>query len=109
MATSTKAPAELKVKVGRDLHLSTIQRKEPTASIRQLGVATNLARDFFKAHKIKKDYSTAIANSTRKAFISPINAYRIYYNVWLPSCWYSLSVTTFTKSQCLDIMKPVVK
>eukprot|EP00957_Ditylum_brightwellii_P125382 9556185-Ditylum_brightwellii.AAC.1 len=46
MATSAEAPAELKVRVGRDLHLSTIQRKEPTASIKQLGVTTNPVGDF---------------------------------------------------------------
>eukprot|EP00957_Ditylum_brightwellii_P179949 13707716-Ditylum_brightwellii.AAC.1 len=79
------------------------------ATIKQLGVETSPAGDFSQAHKEKKDYSTAIANRSRKAFILPKHAYLIYYNVWLPSCWYTLSVTNFTKAQCLDIMRPVVK
>eukprot|EP00957_Ditylum_brightwellii_P188771 14369172-Ditylum_brightwellii.AAC.1 len=108
MATEEEAPAELKVKIGRESHLSTIQRKEHKATIKQLGVATCPEGDFSQAHKVKKDYITAIANRSRKAFISPKNAYQIYYNVWLPSCWYTLSVTNFTKAQCLDIMRPIV-
>eukprot|EP00957_Ditylum_brightwellii_P043972 3337390-Ditylum_brightwellii.AAC.1 len=75
-----EAPAELKVKIGRDRHLSTIQRKEPMATIKQLGVETSPAGDFSQTHKTKKDYSTAIANKSMKAFILPKNAYRIYYN-----------------------------
>eukprot|EP00957_Ditylum_brightwellii_P051412 3898138-Ditylum_brightwellii.AAC.1 len=109
MATTVEAPAELKVKIGRDIHLLTIQRKEHMATNKQLGVETSPAGDFSQAHKIKKDYNTAIANRSRKSFISPKNAYRIYYNIWLPSCWYTLSITNFTKTQCLDIMRPVVK
>eukprot|EP00957_Ditylum_brightwellii_P045947 3485537-Ditylum_brightwellii.AAC.1 len=58
MATEEEAPAELRVRIGRDLHLSTIQRKEPMATIKQLGVKTSPAGDFSQAHKKKKDYST---------------------------------------------------
>eukprot|EP00957_Ditylum_brightwellii_P019802 1493764-Ditylum_brightwellii.AAC.1 len=80
MATEEKAPAELKVKIGRDPHLSTIQRKELMATIKQLGVKSSPAGDFAQAHKVKKDYNTAIANRSRKAFILPKKAYQIYYN-----------------------------
>eukprot|EP00957_Ditylum_brightwellii_P034055 2580037-Ditylum_brightwellii.AAC.1 len=85
MATEEEAPAELKVQIGRDSHMSTIQRKEPKATIKQLGVNTSPTGDFSQAHKVKRDYSIAIVNRSRKAFIMPKNAYRIYYNVWLPS------------------------
>eukprot|EP00957_Ditylum_brightwellii_P075830 5763780-Ditylum_brightwellii.AAC.1 len=72
MATEEEAPTELKVRIGRDPHLLTIERKEPMATIKQLGVKTSPAGDFSQAHK-------------------------------------TLSVTNFTKAQCLDIMRPVVK
>eukprot|EP00957_Ditylum_brightwellii_P197888 15075218-Ditylum_brightwellii.AAC.1 len=51
MTTEEEAPAELKVKIGRDFHMSTIQRKDPTAAIKQLGVNMSPAGDFSQAHK----------------------------------------------------------
>eukprot|EP00957_Ditylum_brightwellii_P204115 15337759-Ditylum_brightwellii.AAC.1 len=85
---------------------STVQRKNCYEAIEELGIKINPVGNLDNELTKWVKKSTGISKRTIKSSISPLNAYRLYKNIWLPSNQYPLAATTFSKLECLQIMKP---
>jgi hypothetical protein len=106
MSTVAQAPARIAITLGRSAIPTTVTRKEPNQSVKQLGVLVNPAGSFAVELERRVKYSTSLATRLRRVNMTPMNALRLYRNIWLPSCQYPLAVTSFTKDECAKTEKP---
>eukprot|EP00957_Ditylum_brightwellii_P022301 1682854-Ditylum_brightwellii.AAC.1 len=82
----------MKLTIGASTRLQTIQRKNPTELLQQLGLLNNPMGDTMEKLAKCMKCSKNVAKQIWKTFVSPMNAYRLYQNVWLPACQYPLAV-----------------
>eukprot|EP00957_Ditylum_brightwellii_P164818 12548452-Ditylum_brightwellii.AAC.1 len=108
MASSADVPLDLSIQFGTAADPWQLKRKEPSESIKQLGLKNNPAADYTGAIKDKSDISKAIMSRLKQSSISSKNAYHLYHNIWLPKMQCSLAATSFSKTACVKIMKPFV-
>eukprot|EP00957_Ditylum_brightwellii_P184563 14056600-Ditylum_brightwellii.AAC.1 len=108
MATTADIPIHLDITFGNETSPRRLKRKEPFELIHQLGLNNNPAADFRDAIKAKTDISKAVTHRLKSSLISSKNAHQLYKNIWLPKMQYSLAATFFTKTLCIQIIKPFV-
>jgi hypothetical protein len=108
LANKNDIPLEARIHLGYKHSNNTLKRKNPKESTKILGVRTNPAADFTDEYRHRLKYSVSLADRIRRVSISRTNVTRIYKNIWLLSLQYPLAVTSYTKAQCIDSMKPIV-
>jgi hypothetical protein len=108
MATKSDIDTKVQIKFGRDATATTIKRKNYNEVAKDLGVLVNPEGDFCPEFERREKISIQVTQRLKCSSISAKSAYRLYHNIWLPSMQYPLAVTSFSKTQCVQIMKPFV-
>jgi hypothetical protein len=108
MATKSDVDTAMRIKFGRDTTTTTIKRKNCNEVAKDLGVLVNPEGDFCPEFERREKISIQVTQRLKRTSLSAKNAYRLYHNIWLPSMQYPLAVTSFSKEQCVRIMKPFV-
>eukprot|EP00957_Ditylum_brightwellii_P190126 14473293-Ditylum_brightwellii.AAC.1 len=95
----------MNITVGKEDTTTTIKWRNCTVVVKDLGVLVNPAGNYCPEFEQRKDISIQVTQHTKQASLSTKNAYRLYQNIWLPSMQYPLAVTSFKKTQCVQIIK----
>eukprot|EP00957_Ditylum_brightwellii_P069830 5302593-Ditylum_brightwellii.AAC.1 len=91
LATKSEVNINMNTMFGKEDTTTTIKRRNCTVMAKDLRVLVKPAGDYCPEFEQRKDISIQVTQHTKNASLSTKNAYKLYWNIWLPSMQYPLA------------------